>query len=77
MSVKDEDKRLASYVSFITFFRYAERFFKISRSSRKKVCSNSWFRLKIIVVGRLSIHIFIYIYFESSQNLNKSPRGVL
>ena len=35
MSVKDEDKRLASYVSFITFFRYVERFFKISRSSRK------------------------------------------
>ena len=36
MSAKDEDKRLASYVSFITFFRYAERFFfKISRSSRK------------------------------------------
>ena len=36
MSAKDEDKRLAGYVSFITFSRYAERFFfKISRSSRK------------------------------------------
>ena len=35
MSVKDEDKRLASDVSFITFFRYAKRFFKISRNSRK------------------------------------------
>ena len=54
MSVKDGDKRLASSVSFITSFRYAERFLKISRSSRtgKIICFNSWFRLKIIVVGR-------------------------
>ena len=53
MSVKDEDKRLASYVSFITFFRYAERFLRRFRGVPGKIIYfNSWFRLKIIVVGR-------------------------
>ena len=52
MSAKDEDKRLASYVSFITFFWYAERFFLRFQGVPGKICFNSWFRLKVIVVGR-------------------------
>ena len=53
MSVKDEDKRLASYFSFITFFSICRTFFLRFRGVPGKIiCFNSWFRLKIIVVGR-------------------------
>ena len=63
-------------------------FFKIPRSSRKNNLFHFMVQIedyscrKVHYQTRFSIHRFIYIYFRSSQNLNKnnqkqSPGGVL
>ena len=52
MSVKDEDKRLASYVFLLHFVDNQNVFLRFRGVPGKIICFISWFRLKIIVVGR-------------------------
>ena len=51
MPLKDEDKRLASYVSSV-FVDNQNVFLRFRGVPRKIISFISWFRLKIIVVGR-------------------------
>ena len=52
MSVKDEDKRLASYVFLLHFVDNQNVFLRFRGVPEKIISFISWFRLKIIVVGR-------------------------